>query len=94
MGVFAELEADMIQQRTREGLAARMDSDDYHHGRAPLGFEKDDGQLIEGSEYDRVAAVLDMVQKDELSKRKPARELDTSRPTIDRALDRGELYGL
>ena len=94
MGVFAELEADMIQQRTREGLAARMDSDDYHHGRAPLGFEKDDGQLIEGEEYDRIVSVLDMVQKGELSKRKAAKELGTSRPTINRALDRAELYGI
>jgi len=94
MGVFAELEADMIQQRTREGLAARMDNDDYHHGRAPLGFEKDDGRLVEGEAYERVVAVLDMVEKDDMSKRRAARELDTSRPTIDRALDRGELYGL
>jgi len=94
MGVFAELEADMIQQRTREGLAARMDNDDYHHGRAPLGFEKDDGRLVEGEAYERVVAVLDMVEKDDMSKRQAARELDTSRPTIDRALDRGELYGL
>ena len=94
MGVFAELEADMIQQRTREGLAARMDNDDYHHGRAPLGFEKDDGRLVEGEAYERVVAVLDMVEKGDMSKRKAAQELDTSRPTIDRALDRGELYGL
>lgn len=94
MGVFAELEADMIQQRTREGLAARMDNDDYHHGRAPLGFEKDDGQLIESDDYDQVVTILDMVQKDELSKRKAAHELGTSRPTINRALDRPELYAL
>lgn len=41
-----------------------------------------------------VTAVLDMVQKDELSKRKTARRLDTSWATINRALDRSELYGL
>ena len=67
MGVFAELEADMIQQRTREGLAARMDEDDYHHGRAPLGFEKDDGRLVEGEAYERVVAVLEMVEKGDMS---------------------------
>ena len=42
LGVFAELEANMAQQRTKEGLAARMNEDDYHHGPAPLGFEKDE----------------------------------------------------
>jgi len=94
LGVFAELEANMAQQRTKEGLAARMQQDDYHHGRAPLGFEKDDGRLVEGDDYHDVVAVLDEVVKGEVSKRKAAERLDTSRPTINRALERGELYGL
>lgn len=47
-----------------------------------MGFEKDDGRLIEGGNYDQVCAVLNMVQKGELSKRKAARELDISRATI------------
>ncbi|WP_353634591.1 recombinase family protein [Halobacterium sp. NMX12-1] len=94
LGVFAELEANMAQQRTKEGIAARQQQDDYHHGRAPLGFEKDDGRLVENEDYHDVVTVLDMVAKDELSKRKAAERLDTSRPTINRALDRAELYGL
>jgi DNA invertase Pin-like site-specific DNA recombinase len=94
LGVFAELEANMAQQRTKEGLAARMQQDDYHHGRAPLGFEKDDGLLVESEDYHDVVAVLEGVVKDEVSKRKAAERLGTSRPTINRALDRGELYGL
>jgi len=94
LGVFAELEANMAQQRTREGIAARQESDDYHHGPAPLGFEKRDGELVQGENYHDVTATLDMIQKGELSKRQGAKELDTSRKTIDRALDRGELYGL
>ena len=94
LGVFAELEANITQQRTKEGIAARRREDGYHHGRPPLGFVKDDGQLIEGEYYDQVVATLDMVLKDELSKRRAARELGTSRPTIDRAIDRAELYGL
>jgi predicted DNA-binding protein (UPF0251 family) len=41
-----------------------------------------------------VVAVLDMVQSGELSKRKAADQLDTSRRTINRALDnRADLYG-
>jgi len=94
LGAFAEWQARVKQMNTREGIAARQQEDDYHHGRPPFGFEKDDGKLIEGPEYDRVVAVLDMVQKDELSKRKAAEELGTSRPTINRALERSDLYGL
>lgn len=94
LGVFAQMEAEMAQQRTREGIAARKAEDRYHHGRPPLGFEKDDGHLFEAANYDQVVAVLDMVLKDETSKRQSARDLGTSRPTIDRALERAELYGL
>jgi DNA invertase Pin-like site-specific DNA recombinase len=94
LGVFAELEARMAQQRVREGIAARQATEEYHHGPAPLGFEKEDGRLIEADNYHDVVAVLDMVRKDELSKRQAAKRLDTSRPTINRALDRGELYSV
>lgn len=94
MGVFAELEAQMTRKRIKEGIAARRESEDYHHGPAPLGFVKDGGSLVEASEYDKVCAVLDMVQAGELSKRKAAKRLDTSRKTINRSLDRGQLYGL
>jgi DNA invertase Pin-like site-specific DNA recombinase len=79
---------------TREGIAARQQEDGYHHGPAPLGFEKDEGRLIEAEDYHDVVAALDMVQKDELSKRKAAQRLDCSRSTIGRALERTELYGI
>lgn len=94
LGVFAELEANMAQQRTKEGIAARQQNDDYHHGPAPFGFSKDKGRLVEADSYHDVVAVLDMVEKDELSKRKAAERLDTSRATINRALNREELYAL
>lgn len=93
LGVFAELEAEMTRRRIQEGIQTRMENEDYHHGPAPLGFEKDDGYLIEAGDFDRVRSVLEMVREDELSKRKAARELSTSRRTINRALDRPELYG-
>lgn len=79
---------------TKEGIAARQQEEDYHHGRPPLGFEKDDGRLIEGANYDQVCAVLDMVAKEEMSKRQAAKELDTSRRTIVRALNRDRLYAM
>lgn len=94
LGVFAELEAEMTRQRVKEGIRTRMENEDYHHGPAPLGFEKEDGHLIEAANFDRVRLVLEMVLDGELSKRKAARELDTSRRTINRSLDRAELYGL
>lgn len=94
LGVFAQLEAELAQQRTREGIAARKSEDGYHHGRPPLGFESADGHLVEASNYDQVVSVLELAQKGELSKRAAARELGTSRPTVDRALDRGKLYGI
>jgi DNA invertase Pin-like site-specific DNA recombinase len=94
LGVFGELEAKIKRQNIREGIAARQKNDDYHHGPAPLGFEKDDGRLVEGPHYQQVVAVLDMVQKGELSKRKASRRLDCSRSTVKRAVERAELYGL
>lgn len=94
LGVFAELEADLAQQRTREGIASRQNEEDYHHGPAPLGFSKDNGELHEDDNYHEVAAVLEMVQTGNLSKRKAAVQLGCSRSTISRALDRGEMYGI
>lgn len=94
LGAFAEWQARVKQMNTKEGIAARQKENDYHHGRPPLGFEKDDGQLIEGQNYNQVCAVLDMVEKGELSKRKAAEELASSRTTVSRALDRKNLYNV
>jgi DNA invertase Pin-like site-specific DNA recombinase len=94
LGVFAELEAEMTRERVKEGIRTGMNNEEYHHGPAPLGFEKEDGYLIEASNFDRVRSVLELVQDDELSKRKAARQLDTSRRTINRALERTELYSI
>jgi len=94
LGVFAELEANMAQQRTKEGIAARQQNEEYHHGPAPLGFTKNGGLLVEGENYHSVVSTLEMVEKDQLSKRKAAQRLDTSRATINRALQRSDLYGL
>lgn len=95
LGAFAEWEVRMKRQNTKEGIAAREAADDdYHHGRPPFGFEKEDGHLYPGDRYHEIVAVLDEVMKDEMSKRQAAKELATSRRTINRALERAELYGL
>jgi hypothetical protein len=46
------------------------------------------------SMYDHVRATLELVEAGDLSRRKAASELDTSRRTINRALVRPELYSL
>lgn len=95
LAAVAEFEAKITQQRVREGIAARQDSEEYHHGPAPLGFEKDDGLLVETAEYDQVCAVLDMVDSGEMSQRQAAKRLDCGRKTVRRAInEKAELYGL
>lgn len=95
LGVFAELDAKIKRQNIRQGIAARQESDDYHHGRPPLGFEKDSGQLVEGADYHRVCEILEQVARDEMSQRQASKELDCGRKTIRTAIeDRPELYGI
>lgn len=95
MGAFAEFEANIIRQRTREGIAARMANEDYHHGPPPLGFTKENGFLIEADDYHTVAATLEQVAQGELSKRKAAKLLGTTRTTVRSAInERAELYGI
>jgi Site-specific recombinases, DNA invertase Pin homologs len=95
LGAVAEFEAKITQQRVREGIAARQESDEYHHGPAPLGFNKNDGVLVEAPEYERVCAILEMVATDQLSQREASKRLECGRKTIRRAVrDNPELYGL
>lgn len=94
LGAFAEWEARVKRRNTKEGIAARQANPEYHHGPAPLGFEKENSQLVENDNYDTICATLDMVAKGDLSKRQAARELASSRRTIGRCLERNELYGL
>lgn len=95
LGVFGELEARIKRQNIREGIAARQESEDYRHGPAPIGFEKDNGRLVEAENYHRVVEVLDQVARGEMSQREAAKEIDAGRKTIRRAInDRADLYGL
>jgi len=96
LGAVAEFQAKLRQQSAREGIQARLESEeDYTHGPAPLGFGKDDGILYELDSYPTVCEALQRVKDDELSKRKAARKLDSSRATIKRSVeDRPELYNL
>lgn len=92
-GVFAEMERELTVQRITEGIKARQEAG-KHVGRPPLGFNSDDGELVRADNYDEVRTVLKMVDENELSKRAAADEIDSSRSTILRALDRKEMYNL
>lgn len=92
LGVFAEFEAAILRDRTRQGIAAQQAEDDYHHGRPPFGFEKEDGTLFPADNHAKICAMLARVAKGNLSKRQAAKDLDTSRSTINRCLERRELY--
>jgi DNA invertase Pin-like site-specific DNA recombinase len=94
LGAVAEFQAKLRQEAASEGLQARINSDEeYRHGPPPLGFDKQDGVLYEKESYPHVCEVLSRVNNDNMSKRKAAAELDSSRATIRRAVeDRPELY--
>lgn len=96
LGVFAELEAKMIQQRTKEAIR-HMRENGHKWGRAPLGFDKNNGNISPNEDYDRVCSILEMVDDNKTSQNKASDVLDTSRTTIRRILtddDRRELYNL
>ena len=48
---------------TRGGISAWREAGDYHHGPALLGFDKDDGELVQGENYHDVVAVLYIVER-------------------------------
>jgi hypothetical protein len=55
------------------------------------GYEDDPTEIVTGV-LDLAERHRELLDAGELSKQKPARELDTPRRTINRALDRPELY--
>jgi len=95
LGVFAELDAKIKRQNIRQGIAARQEGDEYHHGPAPIGYTKDSGELIEAGNYHQVCEVLEQVARGDMGQRQASKKLDCGRKTIRRAIqERSELYGL
>ena len=90
MGTIAQLEADMIRERTRSGIEAAK-SAGKHTGRPPFGFDVVNGYLSPNEDYDTAVEVLDRIEKGE-SKRSTARYAGVSRSTVGRILERAELY--
>ena len=94
LGVFAELDAAIIRDRVQQGLDVRLSDPEYHHGPAPLGYDKDDGRLVPTHEYPAVCRVLAAVESEDMTVTAAADTLDTSRKTIHRALQHPERYEL
>lgn len=90
MGTIAQLEADMIRERTRSGIEAAK-SAGKHTGRPPFGFDIHNGYLTPNEDYDTAVEILDRIEKGE-SKRSTARFAGVSRSTVDRILERADLY--
>ncbi|QCJ47238.1 recombinase family protein [Haloprofundus sp. MHR1] len=88
---FAELEASIRRQNTREGIAARRDLGKWH-GRPPFGFEVGpEGYLVAGDDYDLAVSILDELEKGE-SKRGLAKRTGVARSTIQSIEANRELY--
>jgi DNA invertase Pin-like site-specific DNA recombinase len=91
MGVFAQLERDMIRQRVRSGIREAQ-RQGKHTGRTPYGFTTDDeGYLIPNDDYETACIALEQLQGGE-SKRSVAKATGISRRTLGRIEKRAEMY--
>jgi len=90
-GVFAQLEADMMRERTMSGIRAAQEAG-KHTGRPPYGFDTDDeGYLIPNENFDTARAVIDRIEAGE-SVRSTARHAGIARSTVRNITDRKQLY--
>lgn len=71
MGTIAQLESDMISERTRSGIEAAKRAG-KHTGRPPFGFDTNRGYLTPNEDYDTAVKVLERIEKGK-SKRSAAR---------------------
>jgi DNA invertase Pin-like site-specific DNA recombinase len=91
MGVFVQLERDMIQQRITSGIREAQ-RQGKHTGRTPYGFTTDDeGYLIPNDDYETACIALERLQGGE-SKRSVANATGISRRTLGRIEKRAEMY--
>lgn len=88
----AELEAEMIRERTLEGLRAAEKAGKWT-SRPPYGFTTDDdGYLQPTDEFNQAVRAIRAVEDKGMSDRKAARHSGVPRRTIPNLLERKELY--
>lgn len=84
-----------LQREAQKRDIRRWASIEKQGGRAGLGFEWVDGEIVPADDYDRVCALLEMVRDGEVSKNQAAETLGTSARTITRCIDdHAARYGL
>ena len=90
-GIFAQLEADMVRERTISGVRAAQDAG-KHTGRPPYSFDSDeDGYLVLNDNFDKAMTILDELDRGE-SKRSLARNFGISRGTMSNIEEKEEFY--
>jgi DNA invertase Pin-like site-specific DNA recombinase len=88
----AELEAEMIRERTLEGLRAAEQAGKWTT-RPPYGFTTDDeGYLQPDSDFRKAVRAIMAVEEEGMSDRKASRHSGVPRRTIPNILDRKDLY--
>lgn len=91
MGVFAQLERDMIRGRVRSGIQAAQEAG-KHTGKPPYGFDTDsDGYLTPNENYETAVVALERLDAGD-SKRSVANATGISRRTLGRMQERREMY--
>ena len=88
---FAELEAEIKRENTREGIAASRAQGKWH-GRPPFGFDVGpEGYLVPNDDYETALVVLDELDKG-ASKRELSRRTSVARSTIQHIANNRERY--
>ena len=88
---FAELEAEIKRENTREGIAAAREQGKWH-GRPPFGFDiGSEGYLSPNDDYETALVIIDELDKG-TSKRELARRAGIARPTVRRIDENRERY--
>lgn len=89
MGTIAQLEDDMIRERTRSDRG--RETGQQAHRTPALRLRPPRRYLTPNEDYDTAVAILKRIEKGE-SKRSTARFAGVSRSTIGQILDRADLY--
>lgn len=88
---FAELEAEIKRENTREGIAAAREQGKWH-GRPPFGYDVGaEGYLTPNEDYETALVILDELDKG-ASKRGLARSTGVARGTIQKIEKKRERY--
>jgi DNA invertase Pin-like site-specific DNA recombinase len=88
---FAELEAEIKRDNTREGIAASRDQGKWH-GRPPFGFNVgSEGYLVPNDDYETAVVILDELDKG-ASKRELGRRTGVGRSAVRHVANNHERY--